>query len=331
MNKVVMPFVARWLFSGLLIFLFFPLCGQGLYSHLPPPSLSDLSQYQNLLTQKRQCQLQVMQAAERVEQSNISQNGKFWLKSALQQMLDSRKPALAEKLQRLQPHIDWEGLPTNRLLELESRLISINRQLQRLKTIYRYAGDRMADYPAAPEAEIKEELTFYGIQAGERIGEIGAGGESFAAAVLSIRKPRVYYLNDVDSLALLQIAFHRGYNPVFRKASTPIIPVLGTEGCTGLEGKALDKIIVRNAFHHFKRPQEMLHSIKQSLAQDGKLFLRERYLENCGDQCCENTMSRSAIAVEMREAGFELLEKNVLEDRYGMKSHLLEYAPVHQN
>lgn len=87
--------------------------------------------------------------------------------------------------------------------------------------------------------------------------------------------------------------------------------VKGQKKSTGLEGQQLDKIIIRDSFHHFKKKSKMLASIKKSLKDTGELFVVESVIiQNNGGKNCPMAMHASDIIKTIESGGFKL-EQNV--------------------
>lgn len=157
-----------------------------------------------------------------------------------------------------------------------------------------------------------EELTAYQIQPEERIAEVGAGDASFARELLKNNHPIFLYLNDINARALKKIAWSLEHDPIFLNTSSHVSVIKGSLISTGLEGKKLNKIIIRDAFHHFDRKMAMLASIRQSLDKKGKLYLFEAYKEECKSDCCPVLLSREDIMKDMSDGGFYLSEEKPL-------------------
>lgn len=170
---------------------------------------------------------------------------------------------------------------------------------------------------------IREELRFYNLQPGTKVAEIGAGNERFAACVAASAPELTFYINDIDTTALRRISYHLRYNPVFDAPGASFFVVAGQPSRAGLESLQLDQVIIRNAFHHFDFPEEMLTSIRQSIKPEGTLFVKERYAEDCGDNCCYQLKREETIMELLTAAGFELLRETTLIDDGGTRWHLL--------
>jgi SAM-dependent methyltransferase len=164
---------------------------------------------------------------------------------------------------------------------------------------------------AKPEVanEDAEELQVYQIHRDERIAEVGAGDASFARELLKNNQQISLYLNDINTRAVKNIQWSLDHDPIFLNTTSHVSVIKGSLISTGLEGKKLNKIIIRDAFHHFDRKTAMLASIRQSLDKNGKLYLFERYKEECKNDCCPILLSREDIMKDMSDNGFFLSEE----------------------
>lgn len=152
-----------------------------------------------------------------------------------------------------------------------------------------------------------EEIKCYQVRPGEKIAEIGAGDAAFAHRLLR-QEPRIQlWLNDISRSALHKLQWSLRHDPVLRKAQAVLHVVAGNSRSTRLEGLALDKVIIRDAFHHFEHPAAMISSIQRSLQLQGRVFLFERYREECQVNCCPQLLTRTQLLRPWQQQGFRLL------------------------
>ena len=97
---------------------------------------------------------------------------------------------------------------------------------------------------------------------------------------------------------------------------TNITFVLGTERDSKLPGGVLDAVLILDAYHHFDYPEAMLHTIRDSLVSDGKMFIVEFYKrENAmgpgtGDRALTHIrLDQADLIKEVEDNGFHLLWK----------------------
>lgn len=277
---------------------------QSVYRAELPEKMSDHADYRRLEAEKA-----VLWAAVRDElQRADSENVRFYLELALRESGAGDEQSLRRMLDRLEARRSLAALDLDALLALAARLGEVNAGLARLRELYRYAGPAMTNYlPDTTRRDLREEFAFYDLRPGSRIAELGAGDGAFAAAIAATVPGATLYINEVDSHLLGQIAYQLQYHPVFRR--TRALAIRGTATATGLEKQELDAVIIRNAVHHFEHLEEMLYAIRQSMADGARLLLRERFREDCREDCCPLLISRQALYHRLEKAGFHLVDR----------------------
>ena len=318
-------------FCGLVLLCPWQQQAQCLFDINLPATLEGHPDWQALSEQKRDLTERFRTLLEKQGPGELSANTLFYLDLAFRELSDYGADAFQERLQSLfrrRPlYTEWE----EDLGVFLDTLAPIDQELTRLKRVYRYAERHMQGYIVdTVDHIIRKELDFYALRSGERVAEVGAGDERFAAAVGITADGIDYYLNEIDYDLLEGIAFHLQYNPVFNSGRNTFELVLGSSTSTGLESLRLDKVIIRNAFHHFDRPQEMLRSVKEALAPMGRLFIKEMPLERCRGQCCELLLSGTRLLQELQEAGFVIVRQQLVTEYDGEWSLLmLQVDPNH--
>ena len=162
-----------------------------------------------------------------------------------------------------------------------------------------------------PSAYIFEEVDFYKIKPNQRIGEIGAGAGMFSLILSLGIKDIELHINELPKWYL------DGISERFERAS-PLVKakafylVNGKKDSSKLEGLNLDKIIVRNTFHHFSKKEEMLNSIKASLKKDGRLFIAEPTTKLTPSKLCKLILEETFIKETIENSGFELVKEQKL-------------------
>ena len=148
------------------------------------------------------------------------------------------------------------------------------------------------------------ELSHYELSEADAIAEIGAGDGGFSLLLHLRYHCRTHFINELDSLALTRVTQLLELLP---DAPHPPIPVQGTIYSTGLEDHLLDAVILRNTLHHFAAAEDMLQSIRRSLAADGVLYVMEEVdnAEN-GQPHCSQALSEDELLTVMQMEGFAL-------------------------
>ncbi len=81
------------------------------------------------------------------------------------------------------------------------------------------------------------------------------------------------------------------------------------------------KTILRDAYHHFKYPEEMMSSIRNQLKDDGYLFVLEATKDLKNDQrgVCKEAMTYVKVIETISKQGFILVEEKIVNFSYLMK------------
>lgn len=175
---------------------------------------------------------------------------------------------------------------------------------------------------------IKAELDWYDFKAGEKVGEIGVGDPYFPGAIAASGYNIIYYINEVDFALLKDLAYQLEHHPSFLNSETTFFTVLGSHSSCGLESASLDKIVIRNAFHHFEYQEKMLQSIRKSLKPGGKLFIKEKFEEACLLGCCPELMSEKDFLSTLIKGNFKLNNRTTMIDENGDLWHLFLYQKI---
>lgn len=239
---------------------------------------------------------------------------------AITKIKTEKKPSLETTLNRIQQHHSISQEAKAKAVALENLYL----QLDKERTGLRQLQALLSDTPENAVA-FSQELSFYQLGSGMRIAEIGAGDPAFAKQVLETQSPKAYFINDIDPVAVQMMSdFFQLWS-----ATSPVIPILGASRHTQLEGEQLDVIIIRNALHHFEELPEMLISIRKSLAPNGRLLLKETFIESCYGLCCPAIRSEKEILAALEKAGFKKQDSSLIHEQT-TTWHLLEFSGVRE-
>jgi SAM-dependent methyltransferase len=166
-----------------------------------------------------------------------------------------------------------------------------------------------------------EELLQYQLSPNAKVAELGAGDGVFGLYLFFAKKDIQLFLNEVSEERVGEI-----YNTLLllkKQQRQQVAVVRGTSHSTLLEGKELDVLIMRNAFHHFSDPEAMLESIKRSIRPGGTVYLLEQFKER------DHTKNHCTLLKE-RDETEKLFEENgwiktqeVYLDK--QRKHLIQY------
>lgn len=303
--------------------------GQSFFTLSFPEKVEDSPGYQRLLTEKAAQWALVRQEIRDRLRSDLPESLLADLKELALHALTGDEAAFNRVLGRIREAAVLPPSDLSAMLRAEQRLRVIRQQLDRYLPLLNYTGERMKAYVCDTTlADVRAELAFYEIQTGDRIAEIGAGDERFAAAMATAADSLTLFINDIDSAALFRIAYHLQHNPIFRKPGLMARAVAGDERSTGLENAGLDKVVIRNAFHHFDAADDMLRSIRQALYPHGVVYLKELYREDCGDGCCEKALPEAVVKARLATGGLEVVAEQTVTDRENRQWRLLKAVAV---
>jgi len=169
--------------------------------------------------------------------------------------------------------------------------------------------DTQYPFKIKASASTLQEMASMNIQEGDRIAEIGAGTGTFSF-ILALAYPRLELsLNELNpfSTNYYQDKFQRN-QALFDGVQYQFVQ--GQIDDTQLEYQTFDKIIIRNSFHHFPKPKQMLQSIKKSMHSETQLFITERpaSLEN-RTEFCRKLMYSSKLKRLVKKSGMQLIQE----------------------
>ncbi|MBK8195693.1 MAG: class I SAM-dependent methyltransferase [Lewinellaceae bacterium] len=119
----------------------------------------------------------------------------------------------------------------------------------------------------------------------------------------------VIYVNELDKGFLTHLGEKLAGNNALLNPQNLILTKGGKES-TALEGRRLNKIILRNTFHHFKRKPEMLEAITRTLNPQGRLYVLETVRDiNPDRRLCKLSMSQREIIDLIELNGFRLADQ----------------------
>lgn len=117
------------------------------------------------------------------------------------------------------------------------------------------------------ELELPQLTELLGLKPGMTVADVGAGFGAWTVRLARIVGPngRVY-ANDVGDK---QVAFLKEY--AAKEKATNVTVIAGAERSTNLPAGCCDAILVRDAYHHFTQPEDLVRSIVAALKPGGRL------------------------------------------------------------
>lgn len=162
-----------------------------------------------------------------------------------------------------------------------------------------------------PKTDFFQELAEYDIKESDKIAEIGAGLGAFSFIMNRLFPKISLFINEIDRASINYIELKKFAD----KEGNPKL-ITGNKKSTMLEEEELDKIIIRESFHHFSKPEEMLASIRVSLKQNGLLFLFESVKElDKNNDICPKALHKVDLIKSIELYGFRLIKETQLDEQ----------------
>ncbi|MEZ5031090.1 MAG: peptidoglycan DD-metalloendopeptidase family protein [Saprospiraceae bacterium] len=160
---------------------------------------------------------------------------------------------------------------------------------------------------------IWDELAWYDIRDGMWVADIGTG-DGLIPYILASHYPglRVCF-QDVDPFRPIVGKKIYDMDP---RVNHPVrmFPFWGRKKSTKLESFRFDRILIRDAFHHFKKKEDMLASIRKSMDAGSQLIINEPMGELDPDTGCDDTLTSTEIRQILLANGLAILEEHVIEE-----------------
>jgi len=166
-----------------------------------------------------------------------------------------------------------------------------------------------ANYPyqLGDLTKVWKEFSFFGIEANMSVADIGAGNGVISFILLGSGLPLNVVMTEIDEdyLALLKTKIIK-YGSGNQLSSISLIK--GTDNDLGLGDLKVDRMILREVFHHLKDTDSILEDISLHLKPDGYLIVEEstKELTKNGEKSCNKATTYKKIMKEFGAAGYDL-------------------------
>lgn len=151
-------------------------------------------------------------------------------------------------------------------------------------------------------SEWVKELSFFAVNAGQTVLEVGAGNGSFGLLAATVFPNATFILNEVDSSYMERLRMvTKAYGQWTNQKN--IFTSFGDERHTGVRGK-VDKVIMRRTFHHFTHAEDMLSDIKSIIRPSSLVYIAERKKSTC-----PYFMRENKIRSIMKSNGFKIQDE----------------------
>lgn len=158
------------------------------------------------------------------------------------------------------------------------------------------------------------EVQLYEFKAGETIADIGAGSGYFEIVLSRFCDSLQVYANDIDSVSISHLTTQLKFLDLNDERNITYNTVLGNAKSSLLPSASFDKVIIRNTFHHFTYPIEMLEDCKRIMKKGAKLFIVDILVDEVDrSPACMLHLSRTVFLNYLTTNGFVLTKETNLE------------------
>jgi len=169
------------------------------------------------------------------------------------------------------------------------------------------------DSKRVPDTIFRKEVKAYEFKPGDTIADIGAGSGYFEKVLSMYRDNLVVYATDIMPGVLTSLSAKLEELRLNDNKNIEYNTVLGQSKSTLLPFKTFDKVIVRNTFHHFSYPDEMLQNCREVLKDRGKLYIVDILVdETTGPPRCHAHLTRETFLNYLTRNGFILANETDL-------------------
>jgi ubiquinone/menaquinone biosynthesis C-methylase UbiE len=169
------------------------------------------------------------------------------------------------------------------------------------------------DSNRVPDTIFLKEVKVYEFQHGDTIADIGAGSGYFEKVLSKYCDNLIVYATDIMPGVLMSLSAKLEELRLNDNKNIEYNTVLGQSKSTLLPFKTFDKVIIRNTFHHFSYPDEMLQNCREVLKDGGKLFIVDILVdETTGTPRCHGHLTRKKFLNYLTSNGYVLAKETDL-------------------
>lgn len=157
---------------------------------------------------------------------------------------------------------------------------------------------------------VKNDLEFIQPTRQDTIADIGSYDGYYPSVYSIFSDSIVFYLNDITNVGFVYLDSIKDACKRIRghDFSNKFTIVIGTDSLTNLQDHLFNKVVVRDALHHFKSKDAMLMDLKRIMKPNAKLILfepiRGRNLNTA--TLCKEAMSIEVLLNLLNKNGFTL-------------------------
>jgi ubiquinone/menaquinone biosynthesis C-methylase UbiE len=158
-----------------------------------------------------------------------------------------------------------------------------------------------------------EEVKAYKFYPGDVIADLGAGSGYFERVLSKYCDNLIVYATDIDSAIITRLITQLAFLELNDKMKMAYIPVLGNERASHLPFNTFDKVIIRNTFHHFSYPNDMLEDCRRIMKKGSKLFIVDILIDEINTvPACKLHLTRKVFLNYLKKNGFILINETKL-------------------
>ncbi len=171
-----------------------------------------------------------------------------------------------------------------------------------------------ADKIKVEDAVFFDEVKVYKFNTGDVIADLGAGSGYFEKVLSKYCDNLIVYATDIDSATITRLTTQLTFLELNDKTNITYVPVLGDDKSSHLPFNSFDKVIIRNTFHHFSYPREMLEDCRRIMKKEGKLFIVDILIDEVSKTPqCNFHLTRKVFLNYLKGSGFILINETRLE------------------
>ena len=168
---------------------------------------------------------------------------------------------------------------------------------------------------------VENDLDFLQLRAYDTIADIGSFNGYYPSLYSIFSDSVMFYLNDVihDGFAYFDTIQALCTQKRGNKLTNQFKIILGSENSSNLPSSKFNKVILRDALHHFKNTSAMLRDVKRVMKSKAILVLFEPIVNpgSYNSNLCRGSMTKDVFLKLMEDHGFTInRELAVADDRY---------------
>lgn len=160
-----------------------------------------------------------------------------------------------------------------------------------------------------------KEIEFINVRPNETIADIGSGGGNHILLLSLMYPENNFVLSELgySYVSFLQKKINRHREILFRNERF-IEVVVGKKKHLNL-GKRVDKIIIRNTFHHFSKKEKMLNAIPDYLNTGGKvIFIEPMQTNRTSIDNCSQKIDYQTIIEYVNASPLKIIEEKIIDN-----------------